>query len=153
MVKARYLARMADASDNRQSLQRAFARLADGDGTGLVELMADDFRWTIEGDTAWSGSWAGKRSVLTDLLAPLMAQFSGYRNRAKRMIADGPFVVVQCQGEATTHAGDRYDNNYCYVCRFASGKLVELVEYCDTELISKVLAPPRGKEVLTTDQR
>jgi ketosteroid isomerase-like protein len=144
---------MADTDYNRRLLQRAFAQLADGDGTGLLELMSDDFRWTIKGSTPWSGTWAGKRSVREDLLAPLMAQFSSYRNRAERLIADGPFVVVQCQGDATTRAGDHYDNGYCFVCRFAGGKLAELVEYGDTELISKVLAPPPGQEALTANPR
>jgi ketosteroid isomerase-like protein len=35
-----------------------------------------------------------------------------------------------------------YNNNYCYVCRLADGKLRELTEYCDTQLIATALAPP-----------
>jgi len=42
-----------------------------------------------------------------------------------------------------TRAGARYDNDYCYVCRFdAAGKLVALTEYMDTALAERVLAPP-----------
>jgi uncharacterized protein len=124
-------------------LEAAFEGLADGDGSAFVDLMADDFRWTIKGDTAWSGTYDGKAAVLGELLGPLMSQFAGrYRNSAERFIAEGEFVVVQCQGNAETKSGQRYDNAYCYVCRFDDGKLRELVEYLDTALVDRALGPP-----------
>jgi hypothetical protein len=50
---------------------------------------------------------------------------------------------VECRGDVATKAGARYDNPYCYVCRFdAAGKLVALTEYMDTALAERVLAPP-----------
>jgi uncharacterized protein len=105
--------------------------------------MADDFRWTIKGDTSWSRTYDGKAAVLDELLRPLMSQLAGrYRNAAERFIAEDDFVVVQCQGDAETKAGHRYDNAYCYVCRFEDGKLRELVEYLDTALVDRVLGPP-----------
>ena len=74
---------------------------------------------------------------------PLFAQFADrYRNTAHRFIAEGEWVVVQCQGSAVTRRGQRYDNEYCYVCRFSGGKLRELTEYLDTELVTAVLDPP-----------
>jgi uncharacterized protein len=108
--------------------------------------MADDFRWEIKGSTAWSRSYEGKAAVLDELLDPLMAQFSSrYRNTAERMVAEGDFVVVQCRGNAETKTGSRYDNEYCYVCRFDDGRLRELVEYLDTALVDTALEPPPGQ--------
>jgi uncharacterized protein len=131
------------ASENRQRLEAAFERLAEGDGREFIALMADDFSWTIKGTTAWSRRYDGKTAVLEELLGPLMAQFTGrYRNTAERMVAEGDFVVVQCRGDAETKAGARYDNDYCYVCRFEDGKLRELVEYLDTALVDAALKPP-----------
>jgi ketosteroid isomerase-like protein len=105
--------------------------------------MADDFRWTIKGETAWSRTYEGKAAVLDELLGPLMSQIAGrYRNAAERFIAEGDYVVVQCQGSSETKSGERYDNAYCYVCRFDDGKLRELVEYLDTALVDRVLDPP-----------
>jgi hypothetical protein len=52
--------------------------------------------------------------------------------------------VVECKGDVSTKAGNRYDNDYCYVCRFGDdGKLVALTEYMDTALAERVLAPPQ----------
>jgi uncharacterized protein len=131
------------ASENRARLEAAFERLADGDGREFVALMADDFRWEIKGGTAWSRTYEGKAAVLEELLGPLMGQFRGrYRNTAERMVAEGDFVVVQCRGDAETKAGRRYDNEYCYVCRFDDGQLRELVEYLDTALVDSALDPP-----------
>jgi len=82
--------------------------------------------------------------VRPELFRPLFAQFEGsYRNRASRFVAEDDIVVVECRGDVATKAGARYDNQYCYVCRFDdAGKLVALTEYMDTALAERVLAPP-----------
>jgi hypothetical protein len=48
-------------------------------------------------------------------------------------------VVVECRGHVTTKSGKPYNNTYCYVCRFADGKLKELTDYLDTELVTASL--------------
>lgn len=105
--------------------------------------MADDFCWTVTGDTAWSGTYRGKEAVLRDLLAPLVAQFAHtYTNVAHNFVAEGDQVVVECRGRVATRTGSRYDNTYCWVCRFQDGKLVSLTEYLDTRLLETALLPP-----------
>lgn len=131
------------SAQNKQLMQDAFEHLARGDGRPFAELMADDFRWTITGTTAWSRTYEGKRAVQDQLLRPLFAQFAGrYSNTAQRFIAEGEWVVVQCRGNAETRRGQRYDNEYCYICRFGDGKLREVTEYLDTELVTAVIDPP-----------
>ena len=39
--------------------------------------------------------------------------------------------------------GQRYDNDYAFVIHFREGKIARYEEYCDTELIARVL-PERG---------
>jgi uncharacterized protein len=126
-------------SENKELMQRVFAGLARGDGGPFVESLADDFAWTIIGTTSWSGTYRGKRAVLTDLLKPLMARFADYRNTAQRFVAEGDHVVVECRGEAMTQAGKPYNNTYCWVCRVSDGWLRELTEYADTELMTSAL--------------
>ena len=58
-------------------------------------------------------------------------------------VLEGDIVVVECKGDVETKAGNRYDDDYCYVCQFADdGKLVALTEYMDTALAERVLAAP-----------
>lgn len=125
---------------NKQLLQGAFAQLAKGNGKPFVELMADDFCWTIIGTTKWSKTYRGKRAVLDELMKPLFAQFQDqYTNTARRIIAEDDHAVVECRGRVTTKAGKPYNNEYCYVIRMADGKMRELTEYLDTELVANAL--------------
>jgi ketosteroid isomerase-like protein len=79
--------------------------------------------------------------------APLFAQFSGtYTNTAERIIAEGEYVVVQCRGRVTTTSGQPYNNTYCHVFRVADGQLRELTEYCETDLVARVLSDPGGPD-------
>lgn len=130
-------------TENTRLMQSVFAGLAEGDGRPLTESLADDFRWTIIGTTKWSGTYEGKQTVLNELLRPLAAQFADtYTNTPQRFIAAGDYVVVECRGRVTTTEGNPYHNTYCWVCHIKDGKLRELTEYCDTDLIARTLGEP-----------
>jgi uncharacterized protein len=131
------------ASENKRLMQAILSELENGNGRPFVEAMADDFSWTIIGTTDWSGTYRGKQAVLDELLGPLFSQFADrYTNTAHRFIAEDDQVVVECRGHVTTKSGSPYNNTYCWVCRIADGKLRELTEYLDTELIATALGPP-----------
>lgn len=132
------------AIENKLIMQNLFAELSKGNGKPFVDCMADDFCWTMTGTTDWSKTYRGKEAVLAELFAPLYSQFaSQYTNTAQRFIAEDDYVVVECRGQVTTKKGVPYNNTYCFVCRLADGKLKELTEYFDTELVTAALeAPP-----------
>jgi uncharacterized protein len=131
-----------DAAENKALMREVFAELAQGNGRPFLDALAEDIRWVIIGSTDWSGSWEGKAAVRRGLLDPLFDQFATrYRNRALRLIAEDDYVVIECRGNVTTKAGRPYNNTYCYVCRLEDGKVRELTEYCDTELLTKALTP------------
>ncbi len=132
------------ATINKQLMQAIFNALATGNGKPFLNAMADDFCWVIPGHTAWSRRFEGKKAVQDELFRPLFAQFATqYTNRATRFVADDDIVVVECQGQVTTIKGRPYNNNYCYVCRLQDGKLKELVEYMDTQMMDATLDPPQ----------
>jgi uncharacterized protein len=128
------------AAENKQLMQNIFSELSKGNGKPFVEAMADDFCWTVTGSTKWSKTYRGKEAVLAELLRPLNSQFADqYTNTAHRFIAEDDYVVVECRGRVTTKAGTPYNNTYCFVCRLDGGKLRELTEYLDTELVTAAL--------------
>jgi len=130
--------------DNKRLMQSLFAELAQGNGRPFVDSLADDFCWTLTGNTAWSRTYRGKQVVVDELLRPLFEQFATrYTNTAQRFIAEDDLVVVECRGNVETKSGRPYNNSYCWVCRIADGKLVELTEYMDTELVATALAAPQ----------
>ena len=132
-----------DTSDNKRLLQHIYDELAKGNRRPFGDALADDFTWIIAGRSAWAGTWRGRTQVREGLLEPLFAQFATpYRNTADTSIAEDDRVVVLCRGEVTTRRGAAYDNQYCNVFRLRDGKIVELIEYMDTELADRVLDAP-----------
>jgi ketosteroid isomerase-like protein len=126
---------------NKQLMQNIFTELAKGNGKPFLDSLADDFCWVMPGSTRWSGTYRGKQAVQAELLTPLFALFADrYTNTASRFIAEDDWVVVECQGRVTTKSGMPYNNTYCWVCRVADGKLRQLTEYMDTELVTAALA-------------
>jgi len=129
--------------DNRHLLTAIFASLAEGDARPLTDAMSENFRWRFAGEWTWVRDWGHtKQEVRQNLLQPLMAQFTAYRSRAEEIIADGDRVVVRATAEATTTGGEAYPQAYCYVFRVEKGRLTEVIEYCDTALVERVLTQP-----------
>lgn len=128
------------ARENKQFMQDVYSELAKGVGAPFLERMADDVRWTNMGTTAWSGTYEGKETIRKQLLGPLMAKFARpYRVTAHRFIAEDDLVVVESRGDGLTKEGKAYNNVYCIVFRLEDGKVKEITEYLDTELVRTVL--------------
>ncbi|MGB9367594.1 MAG: nuclear transport factor 2 family protein [Xanthobacteraceae bacterium] len=139
-------------AENKQLLQDIFAATARGDSRPLVEAMADDFRWIISGNGRWSRTYDGKPAVLTELFPVLRERIKGrIKMIPQRVIADGDHVVVEARGDNVTKAGQRYDNSYCFVFRVTGGKLAEVTEYMDTELVTAALGAPNGLTASAAD--
>ena len=132
-----------DTAENKRLMQHVFSETAKGNGRPFLQALAEDVSWTIIGTTKWSKTYIGKQAVLAELLGPLNAQFA-HRNTitAHRFIAEDDYVVVEGRGHNTTKTGQPYENTYCWVCRVVDGKVLELTEYADTELMATVLEAP-----------
>src|SRR5271170_6802469 len=111
------------------------------EATGLVPMLAtmsDDVRWTIIGTTKYSGTMNGKQEIIDKLLHPIFAQLENMgSNHLDNVIAEGDFVVVQQHASGRkTKTGNPYNNTYCLVFKVIDGKIKEITEYLDTELIT-----------------
>jgi ketosteroid isomerase-like protein len=134
--------RSMSAPENKQLLQNIFAELAQSNSRPFVDAMAEDFRWTMPGSNPWSKTYAGKAAVLNELFPALRRKMDRITTIAHRFIADGDYVAVEARGANLTKAGVPYNNTYCFVFRLADGKLAELTEYMDTELVTAALGDP-----------
>jgi ketosteroid isomerase-like protein len=125
------------AADNKKQIENMFAELSRGNAEAYLAGLADDVRFTIQGTTRFSGTFNGKQDVVQRLLTPLMSQLEGgLAITVDRLLADGDFVVMQGRGKSTTKTGKPYNNSYCQVFRLAGGKVKEITEYLDTELVT-----------------
>ena len=124
-------------TENKQLMQDIFSELSKGNDKPFIEAMGEDFQWTWMGSGQWSKTFKGKESVLNELWSAVKTTINQpFKVVAHRFIADGDYVVVEASGENTTPDGRTYNNKYCWVCRIAEGKLQELNEYMDTELVT-----------------
>ena len=129
-----------NAAENKELVQEIFAELATGNARPFVGHIADDFSWTVTGTTKWSRTYAGKEAVIRELFGSLGELLTPpITTIAQRFIADDDFVVVEARGKNTTKDGVPYNNSYCFVIRMVGGKLQELTEYLDTEMVTTVL--------------
>ena len=126
---------------NKQLLRRVYAEISKGNVQPLLDSLADDVEWTIIGTTALSGTSRGKQEVIDKLLKPIRARLADgpIVFQPERFIAEGEYVVMQAEGRATALSGKPYNNTYCIVCRIVDGKVKEMVDYIDTELITSAL--------------
>src|SRR5690348_8734211 len=90
----------------------------------MLATMSDDVRWTIIGNTKWSGTMNGKQQVIDRLLKPIFAEMESMgSNTVENVIAEGDYVVVQQHASGRkTKTGKPYNNNYCLVFKLGGGK-------------------------------
>jgi hypothetical protein len=127
---------------NKTTIRAIYEALAVGDQRPFGEAFAPDLVWEVTGQASWSRRYEGLDTVRRELFAPLFSRFAeAYTARALSIIGEGDTVVAEVQGRVTTKSGQLYDNRYCFVFRFRDGKIVEVVEYADTDLEERVLGP------------
>jgi ketosteroid isomerase-like protein len=125
------------AAENKKLIQDMFAELSKGNAPAYLNALADDVRFTIIGTTKYSGTCNGKQELIAKVLQPLTSQLEGgITITPENFIADGDFVAMQARGKSTTKSGKSYNNTYCQVFRIANGKVQEVTEYLDTELLT-----------------
>jgi uncharacterized protein len=112
-----------------------------GEAKGLDQMLAtmsDDVRWTIIGTTKYSLTMNGKQEITNKLLHPIFAELESMgTNHVDNVIAEGDYVVVQQHASGRkTKTGNPYNNTYCLVFKVIGGKIKEITEYLDTELVT-----------------
>ena len=128
------------AAENKAVIEHMYDELSQGNGQAFLDAMADDVKFTIIGTTKLSGTVVGKQALVERVVQPLAARLDGAATLTpERFIAEGDFVVMQAHGASTTKNGGTYNNTYCHVYRVVSGKVQEMTEYLDTELLTEAL--------------
>ncbi|MBA3676677.1 MAG: nuclear transport factor 2 family protein [Sphingosinicella sp.] len=128
------------AIENKRMISDIYTALEKGDRGPFGEACHPNYVWRFPGHCSWSRRFEGQESVRRDLIAPLFALFATeYTARVINLVAEGDQVVAEVRGDVITKAGGRYNNEYCFIFKFRDGKIIEIVEYCDTDLEERVL--------------
>ena len=133
---------MTRLSPNAQLVSEIFDEIAKGNGAPFWEACHDDVVWRTIGEGSWSGEFTGKQTIIDEIFRPLNRVLVERATIPTRLIDGGDVIVLQARGRNLTHDGQRYDNDYVFVIHFENGKIIRYEEYCDTELIARVLPHP-----------
>jgi uncharacterized protein len=124
---------------NKQDVKSLFARLEQGDGAKFFEHVADDVDWTVEGTHPLAGRYRSKQDFVAGTFAKLAKVLpEGTQLSTQNILVDGDWAIVELRSMATARNGMRFDNHYCWLCRFAGGKIVEVRAYLDSWLVGEL---------------
>jgi ketosteroid isomerase-like protein len=118
-------------------VRELFKGLEDGDGAAFFEHVAEDVDWTVEGTHPLAGHYRSKSDFRAHTFEKLNKVLPrGAQLRVEHALASGDWAVVELHSLATARNGLRFDNRYCWVCRFAAGTIVEVRAYLDSALVA-----------------
>jgi uncharacterized protein len=69
-------------------------------------------------------------------LAKVLPQ--GTQPQVEPALVSGDWAVVELHSLATAKNGLRFDNRYCWVCRFRKYKIVRVRAYLDSALVARL---------------
>jgi ketosteroid isomerase-like protein len=127
-----------------------FKGLEEGDGAAFFEHVADDVDWTVEGTHPLAGHYGSKsdfRAHTFEKLNRVLQQ--GTQLRVEHALVNADWAVVELHSLAIAKNGLRFDNRYCWVCRFVGGRITQVRAYLDSALVARLFAenpiPEGGK--------
>jgi ketosteroid isomerase-like protein len=125
-------------TDEKKLVVDVMAALAEGNDQPFLEAMHNGMKWTWMGSGDLSRTFDGKASVLNELWKSVKTDIAQpFRVRATLILAEGEYVVVEGLGTNKTPNGREYNNRYCWIMKILEGKIVELKEYMDTDLVRR----------------
>src|SRR5271170_1330560 len=120
-------------------VRELFKGLEDGNGTAFFAHVAEDVDWIVEGTHPLAGHYRSKSDFLAHTfqkLAKVLPQ--GTQLHVTNVLVSGDWAIVELASLATAKNGLRFDNKYCWVIRFAGGKIVEVRAYLDSAMVQRL---------------
>ena len=116
-----------------------FKNLESGDGKGFFDHVSNDVDWIVEGTHPLAGHYHSKAEFLAHTFEKLEKVLrQGAELYVEHVLVSGDWAVVELRSDATAKNGLRFDNRYCWICRFVNGALVEVRAYLDSVLVARL---------------
>jgi len=123
------------SNPNVELVRKILEEMLAGNFQLYLESVTDDLSYTAIGSTAVSGTVRGREENFARYTRMLAALEGPIKLTPDNIFGEGEFVALQGHGQARTKTGQAYNNTYCLVFRFRDGKIAEVTEYLDTELV------------------
>lgn len=123
---------------NKQFVCEFLQLIGTGDAAALADCYDPEGRVTTMGNTLISGS-RGVAEIREFAAGVLDAFPKGLEYTIKTLTAEGDVVAVECEATGDHVSGKHYHQYYHFLFRMRAGKVLELKEYMDTELVTDVI--------------
>ena len=124
---------------NTAYVREIFEHLESGHGEEFFDHVLDGVDWIVEGTHPLAGHYHSKAEFLAhtfDKLEKVLPH--GTELHTEHVLVSGDWAVVELHSLATAKNGLRFDNRYCWVCRFVNGTIVEVRAYLDSALVARL---------------
>jgi ketosteroid isomerase-like protein len=102
--------------------------------------FADDFLWTIKGTSILSGEYYGKEEFFTKVLNRLNnVLLPEWKIHILNSYVDNNAFIIEMRGEMKAKNSQDYNNEYCWIFKFANNKIINVTAYYDSLLVNKTL--------------
>jgi ketosteroid isomerase-like protein len=129
-----------DANENKALIAQAFEKWGRGEAN-FFDLLAEDATWTITGSSPAAKTYTSRRQFIDEVLRNISDKLDGaVRPTVRQIVADGDWVVVLWDGQATRKDGGLYQNTYSWWLRLQDSRIVEAVAMLDTVWLDELLA-------------
>jgi len=131
---------MSDDTVTHGLIDRFFLCINTRDFEGFAELLDENIHFTMIGSTPLSGSANDREGMMA-----VIGRTSEYVDenfiqlQELDRVVSGNRGVMRSQGSAHTPDGRPYNNTYMHMITVEDGRIVEFIEYLDTDLINRVL--------------
>ena len=124
---------------SEKQVREIFRGLETGDGAAFFTHVADNVDWIVEGTHPLAGHYLSKQAFIDGTFTKLDQVLpQGTELHIEHVLVNGDWAVVELHSLATAKNGFRFDNRYCWVCRFAGDKIVEVRAYLDSALVAQL---------------
>jgi uncharacterized protein len=120
-------------------VQHVFKNLETNKEDEFFAYVADDVDWIVEGTHPLAGHYHSKADFLAhtfEKLGKVLPQ--GAQLHVEHALVSGDWAVVELHSLANANNGLRFDNRYCWVCRFEGEQIVEVRAYLDSALVARL---------------
>jgi uncharacterized protein len=122
-------------------VRKIFKGLEQGDGASFFEHVDDKVDWIVEGTHPLAGHYKSKSDFVAGTFSKLAKVLpDGAQLVVEHLIVKDDQAVVELHSLATAKNGLRFDNRYCWVCRFVNRSIVEVRAYLDSALVARLFA-------------
>lgn len=119
--------------DNKRIVREFCDHFKNSDADGLIDAMADDATWWVNGKPHLfpSSGIKAKEEAAAMLRNMLSAYTDGLDMRIVSMIGEGDMIAAEARSHGTTTTGKVYENEYAILFTIRDGKISKVREYTD----------------------